>query len=108
MDTLEDANFTKSVLHHREKRAFPIFGKFGKFFSKAGVVYCATGVLCPVGKGLKKLGKLYTKGGKSFTKLAPKVPFIDLKNAKTANPISATKNVLKVAPAVVKAYKKLG
>ena len=105
MDTLEDANFTKSVLHHREKRSLALLGKAN---FKLGVVYCAIPFLCPVGKGFKKIGKLATKGGKSVTKLAPVPSLIDLKRAKLRGDKIGTKTVLKAAPAFVKFFKKAG
>ena len=103
---------------HRVKRG-GVYGGVGKGLAKFGpkfkkmCLYPLVGpVLCPL---IKPTGKLYIKiglaakkFGKTAKKKAPKLPVFALKQAKTANPVTATKNVIKNAPKVVKFSKFVG
>ena len=118
MDMEAISGYSNAEDRHRVKRAGVYGGvgkkltKFGPKFKKLCLIPGYGTVLCPV---IKPIGKLYTKlglgakkAGKTFTKIAPILPVKDLKNAKTANPVTAAKNVIKNAPKVVKTLKLLG
>ena len=97
---------------HRVKRG-GLLGVMGKPLRIIGPVYPKLCFVPPLGTALcpvvKKLGSAATKIGlaskkyaPTFTKIMPKLIFKDLKSALTANPVTATKNVIKQIPKAVK------
>ena len=91
-------------------------GGLGKVATKLGRIYPKFCFLPPVGTALcpvfKKSGKLLTKiglAGKKYVptafKIFPKLLLKDLKSALTANPITATKALIKDVPKIVKIWK---
>ena len=112
------SGYSNAEDRHRVKRG-GVYGGLGKKVSKIGKKFKKLCLIpgygtvgCPL---FKPIGKLYTKlglglkkAGKTLTKIAPILPVKGLKNAKTANPVTATKNVIKNAPKVVKTFKLLG
>ena len=74
--------------------------------NKYGTVLCP--LIKPFGKVYVKIGSVAKKFGKTVKKKAPKLPVFALKQAKTDNPVTATKNAIKSAPKFVKLSKFVG
>ena len=77
----------------------------GKVYPKLCFIPPLGTALCPVVKKIALALKTFSPA----TKIAfPKLIFKDLKSALTANPITATKDVIKVIPKALKINKVLG